>query len=151
MLALKGVGGERKRQMAKDHKIIGNKLGPLKLAQALGSVSEACKQGAWLQPGQLLAIQGAVRHWRGGGAGGDFAQEAESEEPGRSEGRRGGEVGSEFRYRSEVEVGLLVWRPRKRLRSTSDEEVDVQRGAGGVREVGLDPVPRTAWDLNLKC
>lgn len=45
--------------MTTEEKIIKNKLGLIKLARTLGSVSQAW-QGNGLFPGQLLPLQGAI-------------------------------------------------------------------------------------------
>ncbi len=58
--------------MTQDQKIIKNKLGLLKLAQTLGSVSEACKVMGCSRD-SFLPVQGIARDRRRSGAGGDLA------------------------------------------------------------------------------
>lgn len=48
--------------MMQEQKIIKNKLGLLKLAETLGSVSQACKVMGFSR--DSLPIQGAAREWR---------------------------------------------------------------------------------------
>ena len=69
--------------MTQEQKIIKNKLGLLKLAQTLGSVSEACKVIGFSRD-SFYRFKELLRHGRRNGAGGDFAQEAEPEESRRS-------------------------------------------------------------------
>ena len=66
--------------MTQDQKIIRNKIGLLRLAQTLGSVSEACKVMGFSRD-SFYRFKELLRQWRGGGARGDLAQEAEFEEP----------------------------------------------------------------------
>ena len=70
--------------MTQDQKIIRNKLGLLKLAQTLDSVSDACKVLGFSRD-SFYRFKELLRDRRRDGAGGDFASQAEFEEPGRSE------------------------------------------------------------------
>ena len=74
--------GARGDVMSTDQKIIKNKVGLLKLAEMLGSVSQACKMMGYSRD-SFYTLQGAVRERRRAGAAGDQSPQTVREEPDR--------------------------------------------------------------------